>query len=84
MKHMIIYFVFVRINTHNGEGWRTSLDIDYEALIGLDQLETIDISQNNIAGLAPSLFCAVGHNLTVNLAYNQVQRASIPNYLLSD
>ena len=61
------------INTFNADWTSLVLEPDYESLIGLDLLESFDLSDNNIQKLPPGLFCPLTNVKKVNLSRNALQ-----------
>jgi Leucine-rich repeat (LRR) protein len=47
-----------------------SLEPDYESFIGLNLLEGLDLSHNNLASMPAGLFCPLVNIVTVNVSHN--------------
>ena len=60
------------INTFNADWTSLELEPDYESLIGLEQLQLLDLSLNNIRQLPPGLLCPLNNIKTVNLSRNGI------------
>ena len=61
------------INTYNADWTALVLQPDYEAFVGLDKLEILDLTENNIEKLPPGLLCPLKSVRTVNLSLNSLQ-----------
>jgi Leucine-rich repeat (LRR) protein len=51
----------------------TILEPDYESLVGLDLLETLDLTYNNLQKLPPGLLCTLVNLKTVNVSHNSIE-----------
>ena len=60
------------IHTHNADWTNLNLEPDYESLVGLDLLESLDLSINNLNKFPPGLLCPLTHIQTVNASYNNI------------
>ena len=47
-----------------------SLEPDYESLIGLNLLERLDLSHNNLASMPAGLLCPLVNIIKVNVSHN--------------
>ncbi len=47
-----------------------SLEPDYESFIGLNLLEGLDLSHNNLASMPAGLFCPLVNIVKVNVSHN--------------
>jgi len=61
------------IHTHNSDWTSLSLQPDYEALVGLDLLETLDLSDNNMQLMPAGLLCPLVNIKTVNVSHNSIK-----------
>ena len=61
------------IHTHNSDWTSLTLQPDYEALVGLDLLETLDLSDNNMEFMPRGLLCPLVNVKTVNVSYNDME-----------
>ena len=61
------------IHTHNSDWPALSLEPDYESLVGLDHLETLDLTHNNLRRLPPGLLCRLVNLKTVNVSHNSIE-----------
>ena len=61
------------IHTHNSDWPSLSLEPDYESLVGLDLLESLDLTYNNLRKLPPGLLCTLVNLKTVNVSYNSIE-----------
>ena len=60
------------IHTHNSDWTSLSLQPDYEAFVGLDLLESLDLSDNNMHELPQGLLCPLLNLKTLNLSRNSL------------
>lgn len=58
------------INTFNADWTSLVLEPDYESFVGLDLLESLDLTNNNVHSLPPGLFCPLSNLKTLNLSQN--------------
>ena len=61
------------IHTHNSDWTSLSLEPDYESLVGLDLLETLDLTNNNLRRMPVGLLCPLVNLKTVNVSNNSIQ-----------
>ena len=60
------------VQTFNNQWSAITLDLDYEAFIGLEKLTRLDLTRNNMFQLPAKLFCPLTTPLSVDLSYNQL------------
>ncbi len=53
-----------------GDGGKDALAPDYESFVGLDRLQELDLSLNNLVELPEQLFCPLEALRTLNLSRN--------------
>ncbi|TRY62905.1 hypothetical protein TCAL_07138, partial [Tigriopus californicus] len=58
------------INTFNADWTSLVLEPDYESFVGLDLLESLDLTNNNVHSLPPGLFCPLSNLRSLNLSQN--------------
>ena len=61
------------IHTHNSDWPSLSLEPDYESLVGLDLLETLDLTYNNLHRLPRGFLCTLVNLKTVNVSHNSIE-----------
>ncbi|KAI4502399.1 hypothetical protein M0802_002311 [Mischocyttarus mexicanus] len=64
------------VRTHNGDWSAMTLELDRDALIGLTDLEELDLGDNNLWTLPADLFCPVSSLSRLNLTRNKLQDAT--------
>ena len=60
------------VQTFNSQWSAITLDLDYEAFIGLEKLTRLDLTRNNMFQLPGKLFCPLNTELVVDLSHNQL------------
>ncbi|XP_063989049.1 toll-like receptor Tollo [Diachasmimorpha longicaudata] len=61
------------IRTHNNDWSGMSMEINRDALRGLDRLRNLDLGDNNVWSLPTELLCAVPDLVSLNLTRNKLQ-----------
>lgn len=60
------------VQTFNSQWSAITLDLDYEAFIGLEKLTRLELTRNNLFQLPAKLFCPLNTELVVDLSYSQL------------
>lgn len=64
---------WLSVNTFNADWSDLRIEPDYESFVGLDRLEVLDLSHNNLVKLPSGLFCPLSQIKVVNLSNNALE-----------
>ena len=61
------------IHTHNQDWTSLQMQPDYESLVGLERLHSLDVQWNNLHSLPPGFFCPLKNLRHIDLSFNAVK-----------
>ena len=62
----------LKIHTHNKDWTSLQMEPDYESLVGLEQLQSLDMQLNNLHHIPPGFFCPLKNLAHIELSSNAI------------